>query len=116
MSDPAAAEYPEFLADLSAQFTELLVSRGIARSLAADLGREAADLVRARWGGIEVYVPKGRSFMLSQRDREIWEKWNGRNVVELCREYGLSEQRIYQILDAMREQEAAKRQHKLFGD
>lgn len=115
MSDPAVA-YPEFLAELAGQMAELLIARGLPADQAAEIGREAAERVRQTWGGIEVYIPKGRSFTLSQRDIEIWNEWNGRNVVELCRKHDLTEQRLYQILDAMRRQEIGKRQRKLFDD
>lgn len=115
MTDPAV-EYPEFLTELAEQMTELLVGRGLPADQAAEIGREAAERVRQTWGGIEVYIPKGRSFTLSQRDLEIWNEWNGRNVVELCRKHDLTEQRLYQILDAARRRGIGKRQGKLFDD
>lgn len=107
-------EYPEILADLAEQIARSLVSRGMATDIAADLGRESAEHIRRHWGGQLVYISKGVAFILSKRDMEIWEKWNGRNTLELCREYEITLQRLYQILNARREREVKKRQVRLF--
>ena len=48
---------------------------------------------RKEFGGEFMYVNKG-----SQRNREIKDSYNGRNVAELARSYGLSERRIREII------------------
>ena len=48
---------------------------------------------RQEFGGEFVYINKG-----SQRNREIKDSYNGRNVAELARNYGLSERRIREIV------------------
>lgn len=113
MSDQAP-EYPEFLNDLAREIAALLVQRGIEQERADDVALEAAEFVRVRWGGQQIYLPKGVLFELSVRDLQIWEKWNGRNTLELCREYDLTKQRLYQIIAVGREREIAKRQKTLF--
>lgn len=113
-ADTAAVEYPELLADLADKLTEILVRRGIERDKAKEIGREAAEFVRTEWGGQLVYVPKGTLFALTQRDMEIWEAFNGHNHADLARKHGVTLQRIYQIVAAMREQEIRRRQGNLF--
>jgi len=110
----AVADYPEILTDLADKLTEVLVKRGIEREQAQAIGHEAVEFVRREWGGQLLYVPKGRAFDLSQRDLEIWRKWNGRNAHELCREHGITLQRLYQVVATVREQEIQRRQGKLF--
>lgn len=114
MSDNAAVEYPELLADLADKLTEALVVRGLEREKAKEIGREAAEFIRTEWGGQLVYIPKGTLFALTQRDLEIWREFNGHNHADLARKNNVTLQRIYQIVAAMREQEVRRRQGKLF--
>lgn len=110
----SAAQYPEILNDLVDHVAGLLVKRGIDRKQATEIAAEAAEFLRAHWGGQTVYVPKGTLFELSERDLKIWEKWNGHNVLQLCREFQITRQRLYQILAVVREREVSKRQKNLF--
>lgn len=112
----AAEEYPRLLDDVARHAAAIMAERGIDRDLAAELGQELAEFLRAEWGGQQVYIPRGTHFELSARDVEIWESWNGDNVLELCRQYNISKQRLYQIIAAMKARETRKRQGRLFGD
>lgn len=56
------------------------------------IDRFARDF-RKEFGGEFIYVNKN-----SQRNREIKGSYNGRNVTELARNYGLSERRIREIV------------------
>lgn len=110
---PKVIKYPELLSDVADHLTNVLSAHGIDRGLAESAAREAAEFLRAHWGGQNMYIPKGTLFELSERDLEIWNKWNGTNVLDLCREYDVSKQRLYQIIAAVRLQEVAKRQMSL---
>lgn len=67
-------------------------------------------------GGSSFYLPKGIGCKLSARDRDIGERYNGRNKHQLAREYGVSDMRIDQIYKRWRQAELAKRQGALsFG-
>ncbi len=54
------------------------------------------DLAR-EFGGEYLYVSK--RFMTSQRDKEIIAAFNGRNVKELAKQFGLCERRIQYIVN-----------------
>ena len=56
------------------------------------IDRFARDF-RQEFGGEFMYINKN-----SQRNREIKGSYNGRNVAELARNYGLSERRIREII------------------
>ncbi len=60
-------------------------------------------------GGVFVYID------LSARDMEIYNRYNGNNRDQLCKEYGLSVQRLYQIINAVRARELTRRQPDLYG-
>lgn len=115
MTEPAHQDdYPEILTDLAEQLAQFLRGRGLDDAVATDAATQAAEFVREHWGGQKIYIPRGQRHELSHRDLEIWKRWNGHNRLELCREYGISENRLYQILQVMREQEIDKRQRTLF--
>ncbi|MDY6979177.1 MAG: Mor transcription activator family protein [Pseudomonadota bacterium] len=71
-----------------------------------------ARAVAKDWGGMQIYIPKG----LSLRDVEIYSQFTGNNVPELCRRYGLTEVRIYQIIDKARKAHIARTQPDLFTE
>ncbi len=95
-------DYPEVLQDLADQVGELLKKRGVSPDEAAELGWETAEFLRDHWGGQKIYIPKAITFIASRRDLEIYHRWNGTNGLALCREYGLSDTRLRQIIIAIR--------------
>ena len=62
-----------------------------------------------------VLIPllKGVSYRATLRDREMFERFNGRNYDELARTYGLTPTRVRQIIGQMMIDEVARRQGKL---
>lgn len=101
--DPAQPEtYPDLLEELSAKIASLLAERGIDAAVAADAGRHCAEFVRRDWGGQKIYIPMGKSYDVSRRDREIAARWNGKNTRELCVEYRMSETNIRRIAGNLR--------------
>lgn len=101
-----SGEYPELLADLAQHVEHQLCERGVAAQHAKECGFAAAEHIRKHWAGMQIYIPFGRGRQISERDEEIWRKFNGHNHNELVREYELSLQTIYHIL---KEVGAAKR-------
>ena len=111
----AEEKYPEMLLDLREDLAEILVEAGIARDQAGELAFAAVERWRKRNGGRHLYVCKGQEWEHHQRNHEIYRKFNGQNIDQLSREYGLAEQRIYQILAIVRSELLEKRQIKMFG-
>jgi hypothetical protein len=66
-------------------------------------------------GGTAIYLAKGVAVHLSARDREMCGKFRGNNYRELAREYGLTEMRVRQIVDAWQRERFLSRQHGLPG-
>ncbi len=116
MSDQVApgGEYPELLEHIAATVSATLVDLGLEVDQARAAGLGCAEAVRRHFGGQQLYIPMGLRYELSSRDREIYAKWNGRNDLELCREYNMSDRRLRQIVDAMREADRRGRQAGLF--
>ncbi len=68
------------------------------------------------WGGQNVYFPMGMVWKVSQRDREIFREFNGRNHHELARKFGVSLQWVYSVVKRVRKEELDWMQGKLFAD
>ncbi|WP_432719889.1 DNA-binding protein [Jeongeupia wiesaeckerbachi] len=106
---------PELLVDLALHTAAALVElAGVEGARAEQLGREVADRMAGHWGGQNIYFPMGLSYKLSQRDRSIYDKFNGTNQSDLAREFGVSLQWVYKIIKAVRAEEMARRQGGLF--
>jgi Mor family transcriptional regulator len=108
---------PELLVDLADQCAVALKEiAGLDVDAAAQVGREIADRMAAHWGGQNIYFPMGLSYKLSQRDRQIFDEFNGVNHSDLARKYRVSLQWVYKIVKTVRRAEIARRQSDLFPE
>jgi len=96
--------YPEILTTAAhAAFEEISkllpdmpeVKRGV-------IAFNVAEAIRRNCGGSMVYISKGESYERSNRDRQIWDEFNGRNIPELARKHDLTESQLYTIIRAQR--------------
>lgn len=88
------------IAALCAQRLEEL---GVASGAAELVANAVADDVAELWGGQTICIPKDYARVLSRRDMEIYEAFDGRNVAELALRYGLTERGMYKLLKRIRE-------------
>jgi len=114
MAETKDDKYPEILADLRDELIELLGEYKIDPEKAREIAVAAAERTRQRWAGLNIYVPKGQEWQTRLRDLEIYRKYNGRNKLELCREYQISEQWFYRIMARVRAEKIAEKQLRLF--
>jgi len=70
------------------------------------------------FGGRMAYLPAGKTLRDALRNREIWKAHNRKptrdTVLQLATEYGLTEARVYQILEEQRALYVARVQHDMF--
>lgn len=114
--DQAATEPrgAQFFYDLARLVAEALAAAGLSSEQARQIGLQAAEKVRDAYGGQPIYVPKGLHLLVSERDREIYRRFNGRNHHSLAKEHGLTVRQIYSIVARVREDEFQRRQMGLF--
>ena len=113
MADNRAAE---LIVDLEAQLVACLVSvSNVDRQSAKVTAKQVAQHISKHWGGQLLYIPKNQAGQLSERDRAIWQKFNGTNHAALAQEYQLSMQQIYNIVREAMAHERAKNQQDLFA-
>lgn len=109
------SNYPPFLAALAATIARQLQElSGLDEAKSNEIAYQAAEAVRAQWGGVNTYIPKGDALDLSKRDWEIYAKCNYRNFAELALEYDLTEVRIRQIVKSCEAEEQRRRQAIMF--
>lgn len=106
-------EYPEILADLFGKFTAAIETWGAGVD-AQVRAFELVEIIRRDWKGQQVYISKGQSYEISQRDAEIYARFNGANAADLARQYELTERQIRTIIARVRAADLRKRQGGLF--
>jgi len=99
----------DFLADVADELALALRRRGVGADEATDIGLDVIAKLRRQWGGISIYVRKGNEDETARRDDAIYEQYRREGYsVGLIRAWGLSEQRIRQII-AVRRRERRER-------
>jgi Mor family transcriptional regulator len=73
-----------------------------------EIAAKVINKIIAVYGGQQLYIPKRLSCI--NRDKQIFENFDGKNLRELCRKYDLSAQHVYKII----RQERIKKQIDLF--
>lgn len=108
----------DFLQDLQDHTIAVLTQSelGITQDVAIKIARELTDLTRKNWGGSNIYFPVNDFGKLSERDQEIYSKFNGGNHFDLSREYNVSEIYIYRIVKYKRAEDIANRQTTFLED
>ncbi|HEU4601560.1 MAG TPA: Mor transcription activator family protein [Steroidobacteraceae bacterium] len=114
MSQESELEYPELLELIAGIVGEALEKNGSSEQDAARIAYEAAETVRRTIGGHQIYLPKGKRYELSQRDLQIWNDFNGRNIHMLARKHDLTVKQIYAIIAKVRLQQSKRVQPDFF--
>ena len=99
-----------FLSDLSEQIAKQLQAKaGLPPTAASEVGLAVAEGMRRLWGGMSVYICKGDAEALGAKYQEIYEAYRAQGFsLDLCRRYGLSEQRVRQIVNIGRQRNRQK--------
>ena len=105
------------LAELVSIFKdEMTSSAKLDESKALKLAKRLVARQAHHMGGRQYYLPRDERLKKALRDVDIWQRYNGRNIDVLQREYSLTSQQIYAILREQRQLERERRQHNLFPD
>lgn len=109
--------YPEVLADIARTIHERLMEDPrvkLPHAIAAEVAMSVAEHVRKNIGGVATYIPRGLSYELTLRDREMWAEFKGDNYSALARKYDITEMRARQIITQAMRADKALRQQNLF--
>lgn len=78
---------------------------GDQRELAECIGLPAYIRLIRNYGGCQIYIVKPDKVAAAVRDKAIRAEYNGGNVMQLARKYGLAEQTIRTIVSPLRRME-----------
>ncbi len=106
---------PDLLADLAKHTAVAAQEFGISEELAENIGMITAMRITHAWGGLFVYMPKAQDLFACEREKQIFNEFNGTNHTYLAKKYGLSIQWIYKIVKRVQKEEIAKRQMDMFS-
>ena len=67
-------------------------------------------------GGRNYYLPNGDRIKRALRNKRIYDAFTGHNHRELCQQFRLSEQKIYEIIKEQRQLHQNRIQHNLFSN
>ena len=104
------------LLEIAQDITDALIAEAVNPELARAVALLAADQVRQRHGGEQLYIGKGQALLINKRDLEIWHKHDGSNHHSLAKEYDLTVRQVYNVIARLREEEFNRRQLGLFGE
>ncbi|WP_286807719.1 MULTISPECIES: Mor transcription activator family protein [unclassified Marinimicrobium] len=114
MSDQMEHLRHQLLSEAADRVARVLREFNIPEDRAEQCGSAVADDLAQHWAGQNITIPKDYRYKLTQRDLEIWDKFNGRNHLELAREYDLTVNAIYRIAKRIRKRAISRQQPDIF--
>ena len=112
IEDEKTARWPETMRELYSLLAATLKKHAGDPNLSLILLSE----ICGTFGGLQIYLPKGKSLQKMMIDLQVWAKFTGDNTVELAREFNLTQREIWRITAKMRKLEMKRRQMDMFGD
>lgn len=98
-----SSKLPEIINDLVDVSAQAIVSElELEEQKATQLGELIAQHFCDLYGGCQIYIPVGFVLKLSQRDRQIFTEFDGKNHSELAKKWGCSERAIYGVIRRVR--------------
>ncbi|MBY8217234.1 transcriptional regulator [Vibrio fluvialis] len=105
VSEESTKRWPEAVRQMYDLFKYELNSAGVDEKLALKL----ASAMCHHFGGMQVYLGRGKELQRLLRDLQIWNDFNGKNIHELIEKYDICYSQIYRIISRMRAREASKK-------
>lgn len=94
----SAVKWPKLLANMVDVANSALRRDGLPAQQAGHYARVVMLALGQYCGGVTTYIPTGDALRRALRDDAIFRRCGKETPVDLAREYGLSEQRVYQIV------------------
>lgn len=106
--------YPEIYDSMGQVVVRQLHNMGMPAAEAKQGAINIMEAIRTELGGGGFYLAKGQKHDLSQRDMQIYERFNDTNHFQLSREFDLTEMQIRNVIKKVTAAMRAKRQKQLF--
>lgn len=108
-------DYPAILLEMAELVETELVKAEVPAPRAAALAETMAEYMRERYGGQNIYLPKGEAARSRRRRAAMWADFTGDNYRDIARKYGMSLQYAYRCIRVARAEHLSRTQGDLFG-
>lgn len=86
------------LAPWVSELTSSILPDGICKSIAEEIGTDNLIKLAVLVGGSTFYMPKVESILRPLINQKIREEYNGYNIGEVAKKYGVSQRKVYQTI------------------
>ncbi|MBP6636055.1 MAG: hypothetical protein KA179_00110 [Sulfuritalea sp.] len=115
--DPRLADrWPGILVEMVDVVADRYRRHGLPPERAGELARLAVTAIADHMGGRPRYLPRGDRLRQALRNKQIWDDFDGANVIALADRHRLTTKQIYEILDEQRKLHRARVQQGLFTE
>ena len=108
-------KWPALIVEIIDLLKTARVSQGATEDQAKSEALDLTELLCKTFGGMQVYLPKGRQLEVAVRNKKIWNDFTGDNVPNLTIKYDLTQVRIYEILKEQRQLHIKSKQDDMFS-
>lgn len=102
-SEQMEAKRHQLLQDMVDQAKQLLVDHEVDAKAADLIANALADHISDVWGGQNLVIPKDYLRKLSAAQLEVYERFNGTNLDQLAKEYGMGERGMRKLIARVRD-------------
>lgn len=103
------------LSDVANMTARRVRDAGVDKERAHKIGLEVAKEFSAKHGGGQLYLPKGTSLEIEERDWQMWEEYDGSNIKQLAKKHKMTERQAYNRIARCRAEWDRKHQLQLFS-
>lgn len=97
-SELAAEHRSELLMQVERVVMQILKDHNVSDEVAELAASAVTDALSSDWAGQTLTFPKEHAWRLLQRDLDAYNKYNGRNHIELARELGIGKKAVYALV------------------
>lgn len=83
----------------TSELTPSMLTDGLLRAIAEEIGTDNLLKLAVLVGGSTFYMPQAESILRPLRDLKIREEYNGYNIADLSRKYGVSQRWVQRIVN-----------------
>lgn len=80
------------------ELTSSMLPDGVCKRIAEEIGADNLLKLAVLVGGSTFYMPQAESILRPLRNQKIREEYNGYNIEELVKKYGVTQRNVYKII------------------
>lgn len=94
--------WPQTLVEYVDVLKASLIAQGETPERAAQLAYNGVRAIGFHEGGQYRYIPKGEQLDTALRDKQLWDEFDGKNILPLATKYKVGQMQVYKIIQRQR--------------